>query len=519
MRRLSFFGEDVEQTYFLLDETIPLPKIGFEVDWRARSTHLNRLMGDQRACPAIGWREAMGLTLSMPYTAKFFRSGQVEVTNLRGGKDLRTLRFTPWQGRNGIQGVRDTGEERRFEPRDFPQAAMTLPLGNSSTFPMSIFVLGDVRLNSWILDSGVVSIEPAPGHVAFLLPLPNHRYPPTYSVGQAVTPLVQTRVHLKIALDLDFSALPLDCDHITIERGTPMIQWVLVKVPAHSVGSFVTSSRRTHEVPPRVVLSDFWRRGAVHQQLRRILHENAARGEVRLQQKTCTVDVSLSRNEVELLVASAGDGPFDTATAAVAMSREEVREVVNALIALGAFIVVEGEEPPSRDQPARPPPTAEDGHARLYKAIVDDSGNRCIWPADRCEPPGFRAIGTQGSREACATFAVSPDDQIPIASAASMAKTRADIQRTDTLVRSTDSPFSHTLVKAANGDTVLYVNFGTTELCFDDPELLPIGLGLVEHARFVAEDAQRWGNNATHAWETIKEIMDELVNLGLLKSR
>lgn len=40
---------------------------------------------------------------------------------------------------------------------------------------------------------------------------------------------------------------------------------------------------------------------------------------------------------------------------------------------------------------------------RRYRVVINDEDQYSIWPADRAMPPGWRDIGTTGTREECLT--------------------------------------------------------------------------------------------------------------------
>jgi len=56
---------------------------------------------------------------------------------------------------------------------------------------------------------------------------------------------------------------------------------------------------------------------------------------------------------------------------------------------------------------------------------------------------------------------------------------------------------------------------GSTELCFDEPDLLTFGRNLfARRSGFMAEEAQQWSGRS---WEQTAELLDTLVGMGVLE--
>jgi hypothetical protein len=75
---------------------------------------------------------------------------------------------------------------------------------------------------------------------------------------------------------------------------------------------------------------------------------------------------------------------------------------------------------------------------------------------------------------------------------------------------------THARLKAEDGQDVLHVFYGETELIFDEPHIAPLGEKLLEVEQFRAEDAMAWSNAAPHSWETIRELLQALLDQKVL---
>ncbi|MDL1873408.1 hypothetical protein FBR05_14605 [Deltaproteobacteria bacterium PRO3] len=209
-------------TYTLVHPDFPCPKIGFRPDWESMHAGIPNLLLDHSACPGIQARERIGITLFMPYTCRFFRDGRVEVDTYweEGGSGKFT--FIPTQE---MVQIRPTGER-------FPGYIAELPQSSSLKFPLHMFVLGDLRVGAWIIQAGVFMTGLPENYTLLMLPLPNYRYPPGFSVGQAMAlSLSNISGQMKIPVDIDFSAISAEQDAIVIPRGQPMVHYIPVKLP------------------------------------------------------------------------------------------------------------------------------------------------------------------------------------------------------------------------------------------------------------------------------------------------
>lgn len=271
-----FLDAPVRLSLERLDELVPEPIMGYRVDWSRRNQRLGRLLGDQRTCPGIGWRESIGLTLVMPYSIRFFRDGRVSVTHRRGLADSRVVSFLPRQSTDRIVGrSRDGDPTMPPRPHAFPLCRLDVPGPVDARMPLQLFHLGDIRLGNWVLDSGVISTSPLPpGYVALEVPLPNEQVPRGYRVGQAISNQFHAEFHLKIPLELWFSDLEPAEDSVFIERGTPMIQYIVCRLPQVEakveLSTMARSARPTEDT--HVVLAEAWERALVTEQRRSLEH-------------------------------------------------------------------------------------------------------------------------------------------------------------------------------------------------------------------------------------------------------
>ena len=208
-------------------EWIPVPSVGYQPDWDLVHGGVSDLSHDHRHCPAIQNRLGVGITLGMPYTARFHRNGSVDVTHLRGLEDDTVYHLDPRKT--------ECGTIEREVVEGFDTTRLTLP-GPDGGVRLRIFLIGDLRANAWILDGGVRVVSSVAAPVQYLLtPLPYHRYPQGCSVNQGLTSLSQSKprqvTHLKIPIDLDFAQLKPGEESIEVSYRTPMVQWLPVVVP------------------------------------------------------------------------------------------------------------------------------------------------------------------------------------------------------------------------------------------------------------------------------------------------
>jgi hypothetical protein len=75
---------------------------------------------------------------------------------------------------------------------------------------------------------------------------------------------------------------------------------------------------------------------------------------------------------------------------------------------------------------------------------------------------------------------------------------------------------THDRFKAENGQEVLHIFYGQVELIFDEPDVAPVGQRLLEVEQFRAGEAMAWSSGAPHAWERIRELLEALLEQGVL---
>jgi len=75
---------------------------------------------------------------------------------------------------------------------------------------------------------------------------------------------------------------------------------------------------------------------------------------------------------------------------------------------------------------------------------------------------------------------------------------------------------THARLKAEDGQDVLHVFYGDTELIFDEPDVAPLGEKLLEVEQFRAEDAMTWSNAEPHSWEKVRELLQALLDQRVL---
>src|SRR5262249_1538327 len=76
---------------------------------------------------------------------------------------------------------------------------------------------------------------------------------------------------------------------------------------------------------------------------------------------------------------------------------------------------------------------------------------------------------------------------------------------------------NHAFEKDAEGREGLFIYYGQNEICFDDPELIPFGKGLLERARFVASDARAWGGGDRRStWDRVLPLLSALLEEEIL---
>lgn len=192
-------------------------------------------------CPAMRGRSSIhAVTIRMPYTARFFRDGNIEVE-------------CDWiespVGKSAGQHVH----------------RIDVPISDSPWFrlPQShlhIFTIGDTRAHVWIINSGVYiddrALQDSPGakpqdkggslgYKWLVQPLP-HRLGRNSSqqfdggsrwrIEQAVlSSFVRVSQSANIPLQLDFATVAPSAKYIQIDKGTPMLQYVAATLPSISL--------------------------------------------------------------------------------------------------------------------------------------------------------------------------------------------------------------------------------------------------------------------------------------------
>ena len=191
-------------------------------------------------CPAMRGRSGVSaVTIRMPYTARFFRSGAIEVE-------------CDW-----IDPVAKSPHPHVHR--------IDVPVSDSPWFrlPQShlhIFTIGDTRAHVWIINSGVFiddrALQDSPGakpqdkggsfgYKWLVQPLP-HRLGRNSSqqndsavgwrIEQAVlSSFVRVSQSANIPLQLDFTTVAPSAKYIQIDKGVPMLQYVAATLPSISL--------------------------------------------------------------------------------------------------------------------------------------------------------------------------------------------------------------------------------------------------------------------------------------------
>jgi hypothetical protein len=91
-----------------------------------------------------------------------------------------------------------------------------------------------------------------------------------------------------------------------------------------------------------------------------------------------------------------------------------------------------------------------------------------------------------------------------------------ELQRSEVLYIPKRKRMTHARLKAEDGQDVLHVFYGDTELIFDEPDIAPLGEKLLEVEQFRAEDAMAWSNAEPYAWEKVRELLQALLDQKVL---
>src|SRR5215831_141702 len=92
----------------------------------------------------------------------------------------------------------------------------------------------------------------------------------------------------------------------------------------------------------------------------------------------------------------------------------------------------------------------------------------------------------------------------------------ANLQPSEVLYIPKRKRLTHARIKGEDGQDVLHLFYGQTELIFDEPDVAPFGEKLLEVEQFRAEDAMAWSNGAPHSWEKIRELLESLLDIKVL---
>jgi hypothetical protein len=92
----------------------------------------------------------------------------------------------------------------------------------------------------------------------------------------------------------------------------------------------------------------------------------------------------------------------------------------------------------------------------------------------------------------------------------------ADLQPNEVLFIPKRRRLTHARIKGEDGQDVLHLFYGDTELIFDEPDIAPLGEKLIEVEQFRAEDAMAWSNAEPHSWEKIRELLQALLDQKVL---
>jgi hypothetical protein len=91
-----------------------------------------------------------------------------------------------------------------------------------------------------------------------------------------------------------------------------------------------------------------------------------------------------------------------------------------------------------------------------------------------------------------------------------------ELQQTEVLYIPKRKRMTHARLKGDDGQDVLHVFYGETELIFDEADIAPVGEKLLEVEQFRAEDAMAWSNAEPHTWEKIRGLLESLLEVNVL---
>jgi len=92
----------------------------------------------------------------------------------------------------------------------------------------------------------------------------------------------------------------------------------------------------------------------------------------------------------------------------------------------------------------------------------------------------------------------------------------SELQPSEVLYIPKRKRMTHARIKSDDGQDVLHLFYGDTELIFDEPDVAPLGEKLLEVDQFRAEDAMAWSNAEPHSWEKIRELLEALLHQKVL---
>src|SRR3569623_3713096 len=92
----------------------------------------------------------------------------------------------------------------------------------------------------------------------------------------------------------------------------------------------------------------------------------------------------------------------------------------------------------------------------------------------------------------------------------------SELQPSEVLYIPKRKRMTHARIKSDDGQDVLHLFYGDTELIFDEPDVAPLGEKLLEVDQFRAEDAMAWSTAEPHSWEKIRELLEALLHPRVL---
>ena len=92
-----------------------------------------------------------------------------------------------------------------------------------------------------------------------------------------------------------------------------------------------------------------------------------------------------------------------------------------------------------------------------------------------------------------------------------------ELQRDELLFIPSRRRLVHDKSKDAEGREELHIFYGPKEIVFDEPELMSFGEQLLLADRFRAEEATGWSAGAPHSWETVRDLLEALLEAEILK--